>query len=127
VPHLPHSTTGRSGAHSGHGGAIVGDQQIRALGDQITHRHTLHKVDVRANRLDRNSLVMTVRRHLAAARGGGGAITRNRWSIVRLFAKLVVGVASLHPHDSSETHAEVPSMLTSKNNGSGFSAMATFP
>ena len=67
APHLPHSMTGRSGAHSGHGGAIVGDQQIRALGDQITHRHTLHKVDVRANKLDRNSLVMTVRRHLATA------------------------------------------------------------
>jgi hypothetical protein len=67
VPHLPHPMPGRSDAQSGHSSAIAGDQQIDALGDQITHQHALHEVDVRANKLDRNSLVITTRRHLATA------------------------------------------------------------
>lgn len=67
VPHLPHPMPGRGDAQSGHSSAIAGDQQIDALGDQITHQHALHEADVRANKLDRNSLVITTRRHLATA------------------------------------------------------------
>jgi hypothetical protein len=35
-----------------------------------------------------------------------GAMARNRYSSIRPYAELVVGVASLHPRDSSETHAK---------------------
>jgi hypothetical protein len=54
-----------------------------------------------------------------------GATARNRQSIGRLFAELVVGAASLYLHDSSETPAEDPLMPTSKNDDGGLVLLLT--
>jgi hypothetical protein len=55
-------------------------------------------------------------------RGKACATVRNRQSIGRPIAKLVVGVASLYLHDSLETPAEDPLMPTSKNDDGGTSS-----